>query len=641
MDLKLKLYKPFVAELNRLREKYGEEFEKLNGLHSSNLNFGDFIDNFIDKKNISDISIDSNSNSSLKNVAALIKEMSKPFTKLLSFNKLYYEATKKYGMTYANKWLEMEYSGYLYMHDAHDASFKPYCYNYDLELLTKKGLFFMPSLNSKPAKHWETWNNHLIEFVAYASSQQSGACGIASKLIEDFYFYKKDSFNMTEEEKTKFKNQQFQVFIYNINQEYLRTNEPSFTNLSLFDREYIINLFGAKKYPDGSCVIDYVDEIMDFQKDFMKVVSKIREEQVFTFPVLTFALLYNAEEGKFADEEFAKWALEHNLKWSDSNFYIGRDVTILSSCCRLTSSITEVEDEKLIGYTNSIGNPSISIGSVKVSTINLMKIALESKKDIKKYFEILEEVLDVNLKILDIQRNIIKRNIEKGLLPMYSNDLMHLNKQFSTIGLSGLYNVIKHFDEIIIDEFGYESWSEKGIQIGSEVIDKINNIKEQWQKDKDYSVNVEIIPGEKSNYINALKDSLIYGYDEVGTTLYANQWIDLRANSTLKERIKLSGILDNKCGGGNILHVNVENRLNFKQAWDLLNYIATNGVIYFAFTTKLKVDKNNHTFIGDKCDICGELAEKEYQRIVGYYTATSNWSKQRREEGEQRKWYTI
>jgi len=639
MDLKLKLYKPFVAELNRLKEKYGDEFEKINGFHNSNLNFTDFIDNFIDKETLADASIDSNSNSSLKNVAALMKEMSKPFTKLLSYNKIYYEMVKKYGIQTANEWLEAEYNGALYLHDAHDASFKPYCYNYDLELLTKKGLFFMPSLNAEPPKHWETWNNMLIEFTAYASGNQSGSVGLASKIIEDFYFYKKDSINMTEEEKIKFKKQQFQVFVYNINQEYLRTNEPSFTNVSLFDREYIYGLFGSKRYPDNSLVIDYVEEIMEFQKEFMQVVSEIREKQIFTFPILSFALLYDEKTNKFADEEFAKWAVNHNLKWMDSNFYIGRDITVLSSCCRLCSSIEDLEkDKKLEGYTNSIGNPSISIGSIKVSTVNLMRVALTSK-DKEEFMVNLKKITNLNIKVLDIQRSIIARNIDKGLLPMYSYGLMDLNKQFSTIGLNSFYNTIKYMGFIENDIFGYEKWTNEGIEFGIDILNTLNKLKDETQFD--YSINLEIVPAEKMAYVSALKDTILFGKDKINTELYSNQWIDLRTNATLDERIRLSGILDSKCGGGQILHVNVENRMNFDQAWDLTNKIAKNGVIYFAFTTKLKVDKNNHTFLGDKCDICGASPEKQYERIVGYYTSTNNWSKHRKEEGAKRKWYNI
>lgn len=52
MDIKLNLNKNFVACMNRLREKYGEEFEKINGFRNSNLNFTDFIDKFVDSNNV-------------------------------------------------------------------------------------------------------------------------------------------------------------------------------------------------------------------------------------------------------------------------------------------------------------------------------------------------------------------------------------------------------------------------------------------------------------------------------------------------------------------------------------------------------------------------------------------------------------
>jgi hypothetical protein len=43
MDIKLKLNKNFVTCLNKLKEKYGEKFERVNGFHNENLNFNDFI----------------------------------------------------------------------------------------------------------------------------------------------------------------------------------------------------------------------------------------------------------------------------------------------------------------------------------------------------------------------------------------------------------------------------------------------------------------------------------------------------------------------------------------------------------------------------------------------------------------------
>ena len=91
------------------------------------------------------------------------------------------------------------------------------------------------------------------------------------------------------------------------------------------------------EYPDGTCVIDYIDELVEYQKAFMEKVSEIRSINMMTFPVLTYALL--RIDGKFVDEDFAKWCCKHNMKWADSNFFISKDVTSLSNCCRLVSDV--------------------------------------------------------------------------------------------------------------------------------------------------------------------------------------------------------------------------------------------------------------------------------------------------------------
>lgn len=125
--IELDLDKDFVEKLDELKEKYGEKFQKLNGFHNSNLNFTDFIDNFVDTDTTADTTIDPNANSSSHDIVSLVSEMTKPHEKLLSFNKLFYELKKKYGVETAKEWLEMEYNGNFYMHDAPSMSQKPYC----------------------------------------------------------------------------------------------------------------------------------------------------------------------------------------------------------------------------------------------------------------------------------------------------------------------------------------------------------------------------------------------------------------------------------------------------------------------------------------------------------------------------------
>ena len=134
--------------------------------------------------------------------------------------------------------------------------------------------------------------------------------------------------------------------------------------------------------------MDHIEHIIEHKKVFMEVVSEIREETMMTFPVLTYSLLF--QDGKFVDEEFARWCNKHNMKWYDSNFYVGSDVSSLSNCCSLISNTS-----KLNAFINSVGGTSLSIGSVQVNTINLRRIAIEAEGSKEKFIEILKNRIDI------------------------------------------------------------------------------------------------------------------------------------------------------------------------------------------------------------------------------------------------------
>lgn len=337
-EVNININKNFVKCLDSLFDKYGEEIRSLNGFQDKQVNYSEFIDKFVDTKTVADASIDGNANVSTKDICSLTQEMSKPHMKLLSFNKIYHEIEKKYGKDCADAWLTSEYTGDFYMHDQASASTLPYCFAYDIEQLVNKGLFFIDGFNNQAPQHLTTYTDFVGEFVSWTSNRQSGACGLPSFLIYSYYFWKKDCdsgyFIKSPE---YYRDQEFQRIIYKLNQPYLRVNQSAFTNFSIFDRNYIMSLFGPKTYPDGQPIINFVEEIIEYQKSFMEVVSKVRSENMMTFPVLSFCLL--KKDGKFVDEEFAMWACRHNMKWADSNFFVSDDITSLSNCCRLVSDI--------------------------------------------------------------------------------------------------------------------------------------------------------------------------------------------------------------------------------------------------------------------------------------------------------------
>lgn len=965
----IKLNKNFQTAFNKMKEKYGEEFEKINGFSDDNFDFSKFIDNFIDSQNTANATIDANANVQTKDICNLINEIPKPYLKLLGYNKLFYEIQKKYGFTEAKEALESDWKGDIFIHNSSDISFRPYCFNYDLESLATKGMFFIENLKTGPAKHLSTFCDHLLEFISWVSNRQSGAAGIANVLMWLFWFWKNDVDNGHYMKSPEYyRDQAFQKVIFDLSMPYLRIAQAAYTNISIYDRVYCEEMFGGFVYPDGKCFIDYIDEFIDFEKAFIVLFEKMRETNVFTYPVLTYCLVYR--DNKFQDEEFARWCSKQNMRWADANFLISPETTSAASCplsgdtkilywsdrfkeyklspikdvynnrlrekgntnvltlsngqeinCRINkfnipieyeielvngekikttanhlnkvygkdyvetkdlttndylpygrnkyqkysnmsyndgylvglflgdgsykgnsevvfslnaetdidaidflhdycskqhnAKVTEslclsqlsgnrkcnnvsvnsdyvrgliqqfvegnnalekslnytfltcsidfrkgildglyksdggnsnriytssskmieslkvlfsslglvcrvnednrenrlgtnvcytvrfytpgnktkmkdvyiLDDEyfwmkiksikliksrqtsvsyclevldnvepiftlgngiithncrllsdtsKLKGVMNSIGGSSLDIGSVVVTTLNLAGLAYQSK-DEKDFFDRLIEKTKLVIDINDVVRDIIKRNVEKGLLPNYKYDLMKFNRQFNTIGINGIAEAAKHFGYYKQDELGYWSYTENGVSFAEDILDKINAIKDGYNFD--YSINIEQTPMENGAIKVAEKNHLLYGSEEYIT---GNQWIALKDKATIQERVKMAGLLDKKCGGGCISHIQIDAPFsNEEQAWNLLNYIAKNGVIYFAFNLKINVDDEQHTFTTKTCPICGAKPTDTYQRIVGYLTKTKSWSAGRKRELEERDWMNL
>lgn len=220
IDISINCLKNFETRYKRLQEEHGTYIARINGFDDKQLSYTDFIDNFIDKDTVADSSIDGNSNVKNKDIVTLLTEMPKPHRKLIAFNKIYYEYEKMFGFKSANDWLDMEWTGKLYMHDADTCTFKEYCWAADLTDLAKKGLYFLKgSFNAKPPKHLITFVDFVKEFINYQSNRSSGAVGLPNLIPYMFYFWKKDCENhylgMNDEETyRKYADQNFQRFIF-------------------------------------------------------------------------------------------------------------------------------------------------------------------------------------------------------------------------------------------------------------------------------------------------------------------------------------------------------------------------------------------------------------------------------------------
>lgn len=634
MNINVRLDKNFTTVFNKLREEYGDEIAKLNGFSDEQLSYTDFIDNFVDKAVVADASIDGNANVSHKDIVSLENEMSKPHSKLLGFSKIFFEIQKKYSYKTAEDWLTNEWDGHFYLHNAYNTTYKSYCFAYDIEELVNRGLFFVDGFNAQPPKHLVTYTDFVVEFVSWCCNRTSGAVGLPAFLVYSYYFWKKDCENdFFQHTYDYYRDQEFQRIIYKLNQPYIRGGiQSAFTNFSIFDRSYLEALFGDKEYPDGTFIIDYIDDLIDYQKAFMKVLSRVRQENMMTFPVMTFALL--RKDGKFVDEDLAKWCCDHNRRWGDSNFFISDDINSLSNCCRLKSNIKD------LGYFNSIGGTALEVGSVQVNTINLARLAYENDKE--HYLDALRGKVVLCLQALDCIRHIIERNVEKGLLPNYSLGIINMKSQYNTIGIIGIYETLDKYGFVDKDQFGYTKYTDEGVEFAKAILKTIHEVKDEFKADKDYMINIEQIPGERAACILMEKDKHFFPNEKYELPLYGNQWIPLGVKTSLSEKIKLSAILDDACSGGSITHINLDAPFrDFDTAWEVLNRVADAGVTYFAFNLRISACENNHGFYGETCPVCGKPKVTTYQRIVGFLTPERTYSKERKEEFHRRDWFDL
>lgn len=174
MEIELKLTRDFERCLDELKKKYGEDFEYINGIHPSQLDFSEFIDNFVDKGTLADASIDPNANANNRDIRSFMTEKAKSEDKLFGLNKIFSTIKKQWGLRTAKQWLEAEFSRAFYLNDSTTASYFPYCWANDLTRLATEGLFFLNNYNNQAPKHLTTFFDDVIEFTSFLTNRQSG-----------------------------------------------------------------------------------------------------------------------------------------------------------------------------------------------------------------------------------------------------------------------------------------------------------------------------------------------------------------------------------------------------------------------------------------------------------------------------------
>jgi len=573
---------------------------------------------------------DGNANTRDRYMGILLKEFTNPIEKTENYRILYNKIYLEYGRQMAHNFLKNDVLGSMYFHNSTNIVTKPYCFAYDFDQLVEKGAFFT-DISDRPAKHLDSFIQHIIEFVAVTCRETTGAVGMPALFPYMWYLWDQDIKSGYTKNPQKYLEQNIQMLVYKLNGSEMRMNESAFTNVSCMDESYINNFFGDRLFPNGEPIIKYTSEIVDLECFFLQCVNDILEHKVMTFPVITDCILFDNNTQQFVNPETARRFSDLNQKWNNANMYCGTDISTLSTCCRVLNNV-DAMNTKLSGFANFIGGSDLNIGSIGVVTLNLPNWAykmIETGSNIESSLTYLKHRITKGCKYLHCIRSCFQDLIDRKALKIYDLSIAKIERQFNTIGFIGLYDAARIFD---IDNI---------LDFERKILEIFDEVTKEFAQDKPYSINIEQIPGESACVKLAKKDKITFGEDVVITDCYSNQWVPLNEYMSINDRSEYAAVLDKLCGGGSILHLNIDTPFtNSEQGWKLLNDIAKKGVIYFAFNNRISVDEHEHGFYGDTC-WCGSPKIGEATRPVGFITLIKNWIPSRKDEYKERKWITL
>lgn len=435
----MKINLTFSETFDRLYESFmsfpkGEKLLKLEGVHPEQLDVGNMSHKYFTDE-VCNMSVDANANSNEENsYNNYFAEITKGLHKIEGYYLLHRYAEKRFDTDYADDLLSSIIDGDLYFHDPTKIQI-PYCFAYSTQFIMLEGRPY-GQLHSVPPTRSDSFMAEVIETTMDLSQEFAGAIAMGDLIVNLCYYLKKEGYGVDyasykdgkfvpanqvhyefKPHEKKYIINQFQKFVHVMNNKFRLSGESPFTNISIFDEAKLHLLFDDYVYPDGSSV-DF-NYVLAVQEIFMEFFSKGDPSTglPYRFPVVT--INFDVDENNNpVDIEFAKKAAHYNRPKGAFNIYptVG---TKVASCCRLVNDF-----ERMEAKADSFGNGGLNIGSHRVVTLNLPRMALiasmnsnpiESAETI--FFKILDKKLEQARDLLLIHREeILRRRIERGFL---------------------------------------------------------------------------------------------------------------------------------------------------------------------------------------------------------------------------------
>ena len=411
------------------------------------------------------------------------------------------------GKVVANYWLKHVYTpeigqahlnGDYHIHDLDMLS--GYCAGWSLRTLLSEGFNGVANkTESLPPKHLVSAFSQMVNFLGTLQNEWAGAQAFSSA---DTFLA---PFIRLENLQYKDVKQAMQSFIFNLNVPSRWGTQTPFTNLT-FDwtcpadlKDRHPNIAGKEQpftYGELQKEMDMIN------RAFLEVMGEgDAKGRPFTFPIPTYNITSEFPwEGENIDllfEMTAKYGLPYFSNYVNSDM---KPSDVRSMCCRLRLDLTELKRRG-----GGLFGSAEQTGSIGVVTLNCARLGYLFKGDEEAMYKRLDELMEMAKKSLELKRQTITMQMERGLYPYTKRYLGRFNSHFSTIGVNCINEMIRNFtndkEDITTD------W---GRAFAKKLLTYIRNRLVDFQHETGNMYNLEATPAEGTTYRFAREDQKRY-----------------------------------------------------------------------------------------------------------------------------------
>ncbi|MBI2629619.1 anaerobic ribonucleoside-triphosphate reductase [Candidatus Pacearchaeota archaeon] len=528
-------------------------------------------------------------------------------------------------------------SGDYHIHILSNAATRPNCIQHVPAIFFKHGLKVdgtgTHTSVAGPAKHLSVAIQHSAKILLAAQTQMAGG-----QSIDCFNVWLAPFARGLKDEEIK---QAVQEFIYELNQSYVaRGGQVVFSNINweLGIPNWLKNVPAIG--PEGKEVGvygDYEEESLKILREYTKVkikgdysgkqhmwpndVYKVRPGDFEKYP----------EELKLIHEFAAKYGTPYIAngfpEWQTENFnYMG---------CRTRL------DSKYAGVWGSLRT-----GNDIYITLNLPRIAYESKGNDDKFFELLNRRLEKMKEILLIKHKISddllhRQNLLKFLTQKFDGEeyyqFMNTTKTF---GYAGLTEAMKVHTGNHLHE------NPDAQKFGISVIQRMRDYANQCVKDYGLRFSVIASPAETCAArlskldISKFGNNVIFSGTKEAPYYTNSHMVKMDANFPMAEKIKIEEKYHPITNGGHIMHLWLgEQSPSAESMLELTKKICKRDIGFWGYTRDYSVCNSCGNFeygLKNKCSNCGSEGLSRYSRITGYYQKVEGWNPSKKQELKDR-----